>query len=198
MKIESFHQLDEIEQNFIKTINQLIQQYPFKWFNLMELIFNYKNIYIKDSTMFIELIYLKEEELKRLFEIFKKLFNKRIIEKIIYKREFMIISFHSEFITSFFKSENKWLTIPLYAGLTKINIITYYDVKINNNKYYLGAIINQRLVTIDHKHHEPINSIHLPLIINLYSNKNEYLLFSFNLERYLNNLFCKLNLGFKE
>lgn len=192
MSIKSFHQLDEIETNFIFICEQLINQYPFKWTNVIELIFNYQYIFIYDSSMFIELISLADDELIRLFEIFKIFFNQRIIEKIIYKHQYMCIAFHSEFITSFFKCKNKWLTVPLYVALIKRKYNVYYDLEINDSIYDLGIIINHKLITVSNQILPQKYLFHLPLVVSLSTNNKEYLQFSYNLEKYLNNLFSKI------
>ncbi len=193
MEIKSYHKLDQVEFKFIKVVDQLINQYPFKWSNFMDIIFKSNTVYIKDSTMIIELIHLKEEEIIRIFQILKIMFNQRIIAKIIYKHEFIVISFYSLFITSFFKEQNKWLTIPLYVDLYKSKIKIYYDIIFNNQKYYLGIMFKHKIITIDSKNCKKIKLNQLPLIISSNNNYENNLLFSFNKDQYINNLFDKLS-----
>lgn len=195
MKIVAFHQLDYIENDFLSIINNLINKYPFKIFYFMELFNNKQCVFARDSNIFVELLKLGEEELRRLFEISKILLDKKIINKIIYKKEFIIMKFHSEFILSFFTSPTKWYSIPLYFKLRDLKIPVYYDTFLKHD-----IIINCMLcIEIDYYHIlindtliEVLTKKQLSYIFSLSSNENENLLFSFDGNQMFYNLMEKV------
>lgn len=195
MKIVAYHQLDYIENEFLIIINNLINKYPFKIFYFMELFSKKQCVFARDSNIFVELLKLNEEELRRLFEISKILLDKKIINKIIYKKEFIIMKFHSEFILSFFKSPTKWYSIPLYFKLRDLKIPVYYDTFLKHDIIincmlcieidYYHILINDTLIDI-------LTKKQLSYIFSLSSNENENLLFSFDGNQMFYNLIQKV------
>ena len=196
MQILSYYELKRVDYIFLDLIDKYIVKYPFKFYYIMEKINNYKIVYIKDTTMIIDLLKLEEDMIVNIFNLFKELLRNNIINKIVYKKEVLLVYFSNEFIISFFKDKDKWLIIPLVNILIEKDELIYFDVYLKTNdvfKYMLLIRIKDKYITIDFNNLDKINSLHIPLILNFNNNKNNNLQFSFDKSEFLGNLNSKIN-----
>ena len=87
--------LTEIDNRFLNISHQYLKKYPFKWNYFVEkIIKNSQIVYFKDSTGIINVNYIDFKKIETLFELFKIYLQNKIIRKIIYKKEFIIIHFN--------------------------------------------------------------------------------------------------------
>ena len=98
MEILSTNKLTTYDECFIKYINNYIKRYPFKWYHFMSLFDLNEVVYIKDTTIIIDLLKLDSSSIIILFEIFKDFLRNNIINKINYKKEVIIIDFYPYFL----------------------------------------------------------------------------------------------------
>lgn len=195
MQILSFYQMNKKDFNFLLYIDKYLQKYPFKCFNIMDTLLNKEFVYIKNTTMIIDLLKLNDSIIVNIFDFFKNMLRCDFIKKIIYKKEVIFIYFYNDFIISFFNMKNKWLLIPLVIEISKHNYPYYFDVYVNNkniHKLMFLVIIDDLYVSIDIKEMDKISNNHYPLVINFYSNKSNNLKFSFDRIEFMNNLKLKL------
>lgn len=195
MQLLSFYQMNKKDFNFLLYIDKYLQKYPFKCFNIMDTLLNKEFVYIKNTTMIIDLLKLNDSIIVNIFDFFKNMLRCDFIKKIIYKKEVIFIYFYSDFIISFFNMKNKWLLIPLVIEISKHNYPYYFDVYVNNkniHKLMFLVIIDDLYVSIDIKKMDKISNNHYPLVINFYSNKSNNLKFSFDRIEFMNNLKLKL------
>jgi len=196
LQILSYYELKRVDYIFLDLIDKYIVKYPFKFYYIMEKVNNNKIVYIKDTTMIIELLKLEEDMIVNIFNLFKELLRNNIINKIVYKKEVLLVYFSNEFIISFFKDKDKWLIIPLVNILIEKDELIYFDVYLKTNdvfKYMLLIRIKDKYITIDFNNLDKINPLHIPLILNFNNNKNNNLQFSFDKSEFLGNLNSKIN-----
>ena len=196
MEILSTYELTSYDNYFIKYINNYISCFPFKWHHFMSF-FEYDEIvYIKDTTLIINLLKLDSSSIIIIFEIFKDFLRNNIIDKINYKKEVIIIEFHNEFMISFFKQRNKWMLIGLIEILKDHQIDFNLDAYIKANeeivKYDCLFTLNDFLISIGNKKYKEISKNHIHLTLNFYNNENYNLKFSFEKDKYFSNLLAHL------
>lgn len=135
MKYEiSYYQYDHIEKVFIEKLKHLIDSRPFKWYNFKyKILENKQYCYFKDTTLVINLYLLNLNEAENVLNILKELSLTKGIEKIIYKKEFIIVHFHSYKVTEIMKETNLWQAVCLYKTIK--HHFPYLNV-------HLGALIN--------------------------------------------------------
>jgi hypothetical protein len=158
-------------------------------------IFKKDVIYIKDTTIIIELLKLNYDEINNIFIYFKEFLNNKIITKLIYKKEYLVVIFDDLFNISFFLKNNKWMLILLMNYCINNNIKSYYDVylKIDETIYSMFMIeSNNYFITFDNIKLNKLNNNHIPLVINLYNNNDFNIMFSFDIDILLNNIKLKL------
>lgn len=195
LQILSFYQMNKKDFEFLLFIDKYLQKYPFKCFNIMDTLLDKEIVYIKNTTMIIDLLKLSDSIVVNIFDFFKDMLRCDFIKKIIYKKEVLFIYFYNDFIISFFDIKNKWLLIPLVIEISKSNYPYYFDVYANENnifKLMFLVIINDSYVSIDIKKIDRITNNHYPLVISFYSNKDNNLKFSFDKLEFINNLKLKL------
>lgn len=175
----NFYQYDEIEESFLKHINLLSNKFPFKWEIFINDIISEKSLcYFKDTSMIVNLYLLKKEKVEVLFTFLKSLLSTKGIKKIIYRKEFIIVHFHSYKVTEVFKNHQLW------------QIIAYYFTIKNNYKEYnakLGALVKNNKNEIekidlifekDNKYY--IFNSNEKLKIELDQNYHQYFVYLFN------------------
>ncbi len=195
LQLLSNYQLNKKDFDFLLFIDKYLQKYPFKCFNIMDTLLDKEIVYIKNTTMIIDLLKLNDDIIVNIFDFFKNMLRNDFIKKIIYKKEVLLIYFYNDFIISFFNVKNKWLLIPLIIEISKSNYPYYFDVYVNDIKIYklmFLVIINDFYVSIDIKEIDRITNNHYPLVISFYSNKGNNLKFSFDKLEFINNLKLKL------
>lgn len=196
MQILSYYELKRVDHIFLDFIGKYIDKFPFKFYYIMEKLNNNKIVYIKDTTMIIDLLKLEDDMIVNIFNLFKELLRNNIINKIVYKKEVIVVYFSNEFIISFFKDKDKWLIIPLVNILIEKEELIYFDVYLKANdvfKYMLLVRIKEKYITMDLKNLDKLNDLHIPLILNFNNNKNNNLQFSFDKSEFLGNLNSKIN-----
>ena len=196
MQILSYYQLKRVDYIFLDLIDKYIIKYPFKFYYIMEKLNNNNLVFIKDTTMIIDLLKLEEDMIVNIFNLFKEMLRNNLIKKIVYKKEVIVVYFSNEFIISYFKEKNKWLLIPLINILIEKDEVIYFDVYIKTSdiyKFMLLVKINEKYVTIDLYENNKMNDNHLPLILSFNNNRNNNLQFSFDKSEFLGNLNSKIN-----
>lgn len=130
--------------------------YPFRWhYFVYDIISKPQMIYTKDSTVILNLNELPFKELQFLFVMLKDFLNYRVIQKIIYKREFIILHFHQEFHMEFFKTPSILMSLGLYQYLLENypTYIIYYGaiLMMHDEKYLLDLVLqkNQQFFLFD-------------------------------------------------
>lgn len=195
MQILSYYQLKRNDYIFLDFIDHYISKYPFKCYYIMETLNNSEIVFIKDTTMIIELIKLEEDMVVNIFNLFKELLRRNIIKKIVYKKEVLLAYFNSEFIISFFKYKDKWMLIPLVCELINNKKSIYFDVYVKSIDVYKLMFlvkIKERYISIDLRDAKKINESHIPLVICFNNNKNNNLQFSFDKSVFIANLMSKI------
>lgn len=123
----------DIDDIFLKRALFYQQTYPFRWnYFVYDIIHQPQMVYTKDSTVILNLNDLPFKELQFLFGMLKDFLNYQIIQKIIYKKEFMILHFHQDFHMEFFKTPSILMSLGLHQYLQE-NYPTY--------TIYYGAIL---------------------------------------------------------
>lgn len=137
-----------IDDIFLKRALFYQQTYPFRWnYFVYDIISRPQMVYTKDSTVILNLNELPFKELQFLFEMLKDFLNHRIIQKIIYKREFIILHFHQEFHMEFFKTPSILMSLGLYQCLREnypTYSIYYGAILIIHNEKYLIDLVLQK------------------------------------------------------
>lgn len=128
---QSFHincyDYTELEQAFMKKTYELSISYPFKWYEFIHnIIDNRKVTYFKDTTMIVSLLELELSQIKILFEVLKEYLKLKLIKKILYKREFIIVHFHSVKTKEIWEIKNLWCSVTSYFMLKE----NYPDAKV--------------------------------------------------------------------
>lgn len=196
MEILSTNKLTTYDECFIKYINNYIKRYPFKWYHFMSLFDLNEVVYIKDTTIIIDLLKLDSSSIIILFEIFKDFLRNNIINKINYKKEVIIIDFYNDFMVSYFKNSVKWMLLVLLEILDDYEIEYYLDVFIKYHdeiiKYDCLMIYEGNYISIGINKSKKLFENHTHLVLNFYSNENYNLRFSFDKDKYFNNLLAHL------
>ena len=196
LQILSYYQLKRVDYIFLDLIDKYIIKYPFKFYYIMEKLNNNNLVFIKDTTMIIDLLKLEEDMIVNIFNLFKEMLRNNLIKKIVYKKQVIVVYFSNEFIISYFKEKNKWLLIPLINILIEKDEVIYFDVYIKTSdiyKFMLLVKINEKYVTIDLYENNKMNDNHLPLVLSFNNNRNNNLQFSFDKSEFLGNLNSKIN-----
>ncbi|MBR6516833.1 MAG: hypothetical protein IKT40_08325 [Bacilli bacterium] len=192
MEILSNYELTSNDHHFIMYINNYIVCFPFKWHHFMSVIESKEIVYVKDTTLIINLLKLDSSSIIIVFEIFKDFLRNNIIKKINYKKEVIIIEFHNDFMISFFKHRNKWMLLGLIEILEDNQINYYLDVYIKSNneitKYDCLFMYDDYLISIGNKKYNELHDKHIHLTLNFYNNENCNLKYSFDKGKYFSNL----------
>ena len=124
------------DEKFLEYSYQYQKKYPFIWNYLVKkIICNPEISYFRDTTGIIHINLIDYKKLQNFFEILKGYLNIGVIEKVIYKKEFIIIHFNKTFHMEYFTNVSFLLSINLYFFL-----LNKYD---NIFKIYYGAILNR-------------------------------------------------------
>jgi len=151
----NFYEYTDLELNFMKKSYDLGMRYPFKWYEFMnKIIGNPKITTFIDTTMIVNLLDLEVSQIKILFELLKEYLKLKLLKKILYKKEFIIVHFHTQKTTEVFKEKNLWIAI-----------FSYFILK----EYYPSLDIYLRGVICENNHKEIVD-----LIVN--TNNSTYLL----------------------
>lgn len=137
-----------IDDAFLKRALFYQKTYPFRWhYFVFDIISKPQMIYTKDSTVILNLNDLPFKELQFLFAMLKDFLNYRIIQKIIYKREFIILHFHQEFHMEFFKTPSILMSLGLHQYLQEnysSYTIYYGAILIMHDEKYLLDLVLQK------------------------------------------------------
>lgn len=152
---------------------ELGMKYPYKWYDFIHNIMNNPKVtYYKDTTLIITLIDLEIYQVKILFEFLKEYLKERLIKKVLYHREFLIVHFFNNNTINVFKVKNLWMSIYGYYMIKSVDI----DVDL----HLLGVV----------KHDKKDNKIDLIL----HQNDRIYLINSTNIIDYFDDVgFIYLN-----
>ncbi len=135
-----------VDEKFLKYSYQYLKKYPFMWRYLVKEIICKKEIsYFRDTTGIIHIETIEFNKLSYLFELLKAYLNIGVIDKIIYKKEFIILHFHQNFHLQYFIYETFLLAINLYFFLLtqyqNIFTICYGAKLLDDKKSYLIEIM---------------------------------------------------------
>lgn len=142
----NYYEYTKLELEFMKKCYELGTTYPFKWYEFInKIVGNRKTTYFKDTTMIVTIVDLELEQVKVLFEILKEYLKLKLIRKILYKREFIIVHFYSTKTKDIFEQPNLWLSVFSYFMIKNSDI--YADVNLrgvihqDNNKELVDLVI---------------------------------------------------------
>lgn len=128
----TYRSLDEIEEKFVQYMIDYIKMKPFIWNEITnKILYNRLITYVKDTTFIITLYDIKNKNMKSLFDLLKNLLREGFINKLIYKKEFLITHLYSELVVKVLSEYNYWLIIMAYDIIKKEN---------SNLKFYLNPI----------------------------------------------------------
>lgn len=131
----NYYDYSQLELDFMKKCYELGTKYPFKWYEFInKIIGNRKITYFKDTTMIVTIVDLELSQVKILFELLKEYLQLKLIKKILYKREFIIVHFYSIKTKDVFEQPNLWISVFCYFMLKESGI----GVDVN-----LRGVINQ-------------------------------------------------------
>lgn len=191
MEILSNYKLTNIDLKFINYLNEYINRYPFRWYYFINIFSRKDIVYIKDTTIIINLLKLDSSKIIKIFKILKDLLRDNIIKQIKYQKEVIIIYFYNKFMIDFFSDSNKWMFIPFLKILDNKRIKYYLNpyLKINEEiiSYYLMINYKSIYVTIDISDSEIVFDKHIHLVLNFYNNENHNLKFSFDKDKFFLN-----------
>lgn len=129
------YEYSKIEIAFFTEIKEIINTFPLKIYDFFEKIHNTEITYIRDSTMIVSLFKLNKNEMKNIFEILKRFLRIKAISKIFYKKEFIIIHFYNDIISTILTKEKAWMYIDYYFIIKeKITQHVYYQAIIKKDK----------------------------------------------------------------
>lgn len=118
----NYYDYSELDLAFIKKTYEIGTTYPFKWYEFINQIINNPQVtYFKDTTMIVNLLTLDNSKIKTLFEILKEYLKNKLIRKILYKREYIIVHFHTIKSKEIFSIKNLWLSVCCYYMLRQEN-----------------------------------------------------------------------------
>lgn len=118
----NYYDYSELDLEFIKKTYEIGTTYPFKWYEFInQIINNPQATYFKDTTMIVNLLVLDKNLIKILFEILKEYLKNKLVRKILYKREYIIVHFHSIKSKEIFEIKNLWLSVCCYYMLIQQN-----------------------------------------------------------------------------
>lgn len=118
----NYYDYSIIEEQFIKKTYELGTTYPFKWYEFINKIIGNREVtYFKDTTMIINLLNLDLPQVKILFEILKNYLKNNLLKKILYKREYIIVHFHTIKTKEIFEKKNLWMAVCCYYMLKDEN-----------------------------------------------------------------------------
>ena len=118
---------------------------------LYDIISNNKVSFLKDTTIIITVYELNVNEVVILYKVLKELRHIKAVEKVINKKEFLIVGVYSSNVMEYFNNPNKWYILALKKALdemfTKTNSLVYYlnppekncdmAIKKQNKWYYI-------------------------------------------------------------
>lgn len=115
----NINELSNIDIVFIDKTTCYMESYPFKWkIFIYNIITNKLITYFRDTSAIIHINNLSIKEIEILFIILKEYLSIKVIVKIIYKKEFIIIHFNELFNINLITNELILNSFKLY---TKIN-----------------------------------------------------------------------------
>lgn len=135
--------LDDIEEKFVQYMIDYIKMKPFIWNEITnKILYNRLITYVKDTTFIITLYDIKNKNMKSLFDLLKNLLRKGYINKLIYKKEFIITHLYSELVVKVLSEYNYWLVIMTYDIIKK---------SYNTFQFYLNPIYQTSIkkITLD-------------------------------------------------
>lgn len=199
-----YRNLEYIDEMFIDFIYEEAYFTPFKFLDMMENIFNNKNVnYVIDTTSLISTYLINLNNIEYFYLFLRKLLLKGFVNKVIYKNEFIIIHYNNLFIKNSLCLYNRWCILfvykllnelklkgntylyALYKNNTKEEVVDLFYV--DNNKYF-AITCDESLVLPEY-----IKCFNLIIYEELIKYNNELIKFSFNkneMIKRLKNIFC--------
>lgn len=105
-------------------INEINETHPLWWQHFIEnIIGNSKVTFINQTTIIIAMYELNVPDVIILYNILKKFKSFKLLDKVINKKEFLIIHINNEEIMSYITEPSKWLNLVVYKYLSD-----YYDL----------------------------------------------------------------------
>ncbi len=134
----NYYDYTPLELEFMKKSYELGVTYPFKWYEFInKIVGNRKITYFKDTTMIVTIVDLELGQVKILFELLKEYLKLKLIRKVLYKREFIIVHFYTNKTKDVFEQPNLWISIFSYFMIK--NSERYDDINLRGVIHQNGS-----------------------------------------------------------
>lgn len=171
--------LNDIDYQFIKLSSDFSTSYPIKWEWFVNIICSQAITFFRDFSAIIYLNDLSYEKVEVLFTILKRYLNSKIIEKIIFKKEFIIIHFNQLFHMKLLTSNYMLYSFKFYKYLLKkhdlIKIYLCCTLKTSNFQKLIPFVIKyqNKFYLFDNNPNYQFNQFNNLEIIYLYKKKRK-------------------------
>lgn len=121
--------IDSKIKSLYQIINEINETHPLWWQHFVEnIIGNRKITFINQTTIIIALYELNVQDVIILYNILKMFKNNKLIDKVINKKEFLIIHINNYDIMSYLIEPSKWLNLVVYKYLTDHYDVNYLEL----------------------------------------------------------------------
>ncbi len=116
--------IDSSIASLYQIINEINDTHPLWWECFVDNILgNSKATFINQTTIIVGIYELNVQEVIILYNILKKFKNYKLIDKVINKKEFLIIHINNQEVMSYLIEPSKWLNLVVYKFLSE-----YYNI----------------------------------------------------------------------
>jgi hypothetical protein len=116
--------IDSSIASLYQVINEINETHPLWWECFVDsIIGNSKATFINQTTIIIGVYELNVQEVIILYNILKKFKNYKLIDKVINKKEFLIIHINNQEVMNYLIEPAKWLNLVVYKFLSE-----YYNI----------------------------------------------------------------------
>lgn len=142
----NYFEYNKIDLMFMDKTYSIGIKYPYKWYEFIHsIIHNQRITYFKDTTMIVTLLDLDMNQIKILFEILKEYLKVKLLKKVLYYREFIIVHFHNIKTTNILRNKCLWISMFAYYmikdKLYNIDIHLQGIIRDNEHKDIVDLII---------------------------------------------------------
>lgn len=146
-QIINFYTYNKLDYDFMDKTYYIGMKYPYKWYEFIHnIIHNKKITYFKDTTMIVSLLALDIHQIRILFEVLKEYLKDRLLKKVLYYREFIIVHFHNNKTINILKTKYVWMALFTYymikEHLTNIDVYFQGYIEVKDEKEFIDLIIN--------------------------------------------------------
>ncbi|MBQ8293133.1 MAG: hypothetical protein IJX78_04970 [Bacilli bacterium] len=131
--------------SLFQVVNILNEKHPLWWQTFLEkVMFNSSVTFVNYTTLIIRIYDLEIHNLVILYNVLKLLKKYRLVNKVINKKEFLIVHLNDEKIISYLTDSKKWLNLVVYKYLSDVydlNTLTLEPTEDENLRFvYQGTI----------------------------------------------------------